>query len=422
MTVSKAVKHNKAYKMKLVVAGFIALSLSTGILINSVGQFILPIHDDMGYSVGSISLAFSIIWGAVIFSATSVAKFIDRYSPRACMAITTSVLAVMTLCISFTNQLWQFYVCTLIMGLVYTGLHTLPVSVMINEAFSNKKAIATSIAFAGTGIGGMVFNPFFNYVVGTFGWRMGFVTMAVIYFFGGLIIVWLVKVPKEPIDKAEYMEIEVSESYPIDPGEVADSTDGMSYKDAVRSKKFILFVVGILISCGTGSSTMMHSVPYMIDVGISPARASFMISVFLLMLALSKIAMGVILDKLGAEKGTLLGYVLFILAIASLPLLQISPMYYIIILAIGGVGMSTATVATPILISYLFGNPDFTRILGATIVFNGIGNMLFPFLMGLIFDLTGSYMIGWIMLDALLVVALVCYIVNFREHSGFGSK
>lgn len=411
----KSIKNSKSYKIKLVIAGFIALALSTGILINSVGQFILPIHEDMGYSVGAVSLAFSIICAGVIFAATFVAKFIDKYSPRLCMAASTAVLSISAFFISFTTEIWQFYICTVIMGLAFTGLHTLPVSVMINNAFSEKrKGFAISLAFSGTGVGGMIFNPIFNQLIGAFGWRVGFMTIAGIYLIGGLVIVMLVRVPKATIDRAEYMEIEVSESYPVDPSEKLDE-GGFEYKDAIRTRAFIFMVFGMMIINGTGSTTMMHSVPYMVNIGISSGQASFYISVFLLILAICKIILGLMCDRIGIKKSVMIGVGCFALGIGIMLLLQISPLFYYLFFVFGGIGLATPTVTAPIMVSHFFGNKDYTRIFGATIIFTGIGNSLFPFLMGALFDFTGSYVVGWTFLMCLLVVAMILYFFNFRN-------
>lgn len=431
--------YEKTYKIKLVIAGFIALALSTGILVNSMGQFILPIHYDMGYSVGSISLAFSIICAGVIFAATFVAKFIDKYNPRITMAISTGILAICALLVSFTNEIWQFYLCTIVMGLAFTGLHTLPVSVMINEAFSERrKGFAISLAFSGSGVGGMIFNPFLNTVISGYGWRMGFIIIAIIYLVCGLIIVWLVKTPKNKvgennnrldsssnlhqkiqsdshINEAEYLEVEVSESYPIDPSENIESSD-ISYSTAIKSATFWRMSLGMLIINGTGATTMMHSVPYMINTGVSSSKASFLFSLCLLCLAIYKIVLGIICDKFGIAKGTILSIMCFIIGIVVMILLQFSIWIYIGFLLIGCMGVAAPTVTAPLMTSYLFGNKDYTRIFGATIIFTGIGNSFLPSLMGFVYDLTGSYIPGWSVLVVLLIVAMSLYLINFRSY------
>lgn len=428
-------KYRKIDKIKLVIAGFISLAISTGMLINSVGQFILPIHKDMGYSVGSISLAFSLISAGIIFAATFVARFIDKYNTRICMGISTLVLAVFAIIISFTTQIWQLYICTAIMGLAFTGLHTLPVSVMINNVFPGKrKGLAMSLAFSGSGVGGMVFNPIFNAIISASYWRVGFLVIGGIYIVAGLLITWLEKPPKrgivEKIDhrennnleryedqhitEAEYLEIEVSEDYPVEPSENISDSD-LPYGEAIKTRAFVYQAIGMLILCGCGSGTMMHSVPYMINIGISSGRASFLISVFLLTLAASKIILGIICDKVGIKKGVTIGMVCYICGIGTMLLLNISPMFYILFLTIGAIGISTATVTTPIMTSYLFGNKDYTRIFGLIVMFNGIGNCLFPALMGKIFDLTGSYIVGWSSMVILLIIAFVLYTLNFKN-------
>jgi|GEM_PF-1005940 len=414
--------HIRRYKIKLVIAGFIALGLSTGILINSIGQFILPINEDMGYSVGSVSLAFSIICAGIIFAATTVAKFIDRYSCRACMAISTGVLAVFTFLISFTTEIWQFYLCTVVIGLAFTGLHTLPVSVMINRAFSPKrKGLAISIAFSGSGIGGMVFNPFFNYIIGSHGWRMGFVAIAGIYFIGGLLIVWLAKAPKdikaydEHIESAEFMVVEASGSYLADSVHNVESID-MEYKDAIKTGIFIRLVICIMFVNGIGSALMMHTVPYMVEIGVTSSAASFFISLCLLVLAVNKIVLGYICDKFGVERGTIFGVICYIFGLFVMIALQISQWIYLAFIFLGTMGLAMPTVTAPLLVSHLFGNRDYTRIFGTTMIFMGIGNSFFPSLMGFIFDITGSYVIGWTLFAWLLIFSLILYIINFKKY------
>lgn len=439
-------KYRKIDKIKLVIAGFISLGISTGILINSVGQFILPIHEDMGYSVGAVSFAFSLISAGVIFAATFVAKLIDKYNVRVCMATSTLILAIFAILISFTTEIWQFFICTAIMGLAFTGLHTLPVSVMINNVFPGKrKGLAMSLAFSGSGIGGMLFNPIFNAIISASDWRVGFLVIGGIYFVAGILITWLEKPPKRVIvekfdhygnhnskpnedqhfielerneehhiTEAEYLEIEAYEDYPVDPSENIRDSD-LPYGEAIRTRAFVFQAIGMLILCGCGSATMMHSVPYMINIGISSGRASFLISVFLLTLAASKIVLGIICDKVGIKKGVTIGMVCYICGIGTMLLLNISPMFYILFLTVGALGISTATVTTPIMISYLFGNRDYTRIFGLNVTFNGIGNCLFPALMGRVFDMTGSYIPGWCAMVVLLIGALILYTINFRN-------
>lgn len=406
---------NRGYKVKLVIAGFISLALSTGLLINSTGQFILPIHEDMDYSIGQVSLAFSIISAGIIFAATFVARFIDRYSPRICMGICTGILAAFALIISFTTAIWQLYICTIIMGLAFTGLHTLPVSVMINNAFSEKrKGLAISLAFSGSGVGGMVFNPIFNHIISELGWRMGFVVISCIYVVGGLAIVLLIRTPKVHINEAEYVEIEASEGYPVDPSENVSRND-IDYKKAIHTRAFAFLAIGMLIMCGVGTSTMMHSVTYMVNLGIDSSKVSFFFSIFLFFLAVCKIVLGIICDKVGIQKGVIFGMICFICSMSIMLLLNISQAFYILFLFIGGIGLSTPTVTSPLMTSLLFGNKDYTRIFGLTIVFNGIGNCLLPFVMGTIFDITGSYIAGWFMLMGLLALTLVLCVINFKN-------
>ncbi|CAF1558289.1 unnamed protein product [Adineta steineri] len=85
------------------------------------------------------------------------------------------------------------------MGLIY-----LPSIIMVGYYFEDKRAIATGIVTAGTGIGSITFGPLSRVLFNIFGWKYGLVILAAILLL--CVICAALMVPLKPIKKRRILQ------------------------------------------------------------------------------------------------------------------------------------------------------------------------------------------------------------------------
>lgn len=390
----------KGNEIKVVIAGFILAALSTGLLINTIGQFILPITKDLLYSTGAISLAFSIILAGPIFASPFMAWFISRYGARTCIMASSAAVAVSAILFSFSSHLWQFYSLTLVMGVGFIGTSLFAISILMTERIpASRRGFGTSIALSGSGVGGMLFNPLFNNIIYVLDWRWGFRGVFLLYLAGGIAVYFLIGSKKEHAGEEGGITLELT---------------GVSYEEAKRDKALWMTAAGFMLVSGAGTAVMMHAVPYFISVGIKPMRASLMMSFCLGVLAISKVVLGLVCDRFGIKVGLLGSTILFACCFILLFCMKFSWLFFFPFALFTGLGLAATTVPIPIMLQYLFGIKDFARILGAVYVIFGIGNTVLPALAGKMYDISGTFLWNWVVMAILSVLALLLFAASFR--------
>ena len=90
------------------------------------------------------------------------------------MGIATTLLALSFFLYSQSTQLIHFYLLSIVLGIGSAGTHVIPVALLITNWFKEKRGVAIAIALAGSGIGGMLFNPVANYLITTYSWQSAY--------------------------------------------------------------------------------------------------------------------------------------------------------------------------------------------------------------------------------------------------------
>ncbi|UJR13807.1 hypothetical protein I4U23_000818 [Adineta vaga] len=128
----------------------------------------------------AVTLILSLACGFYLLSAPVAAALCNKWSCRTTGAI-GSILAGLAVGISVCSP--NIYVMCLLFGLIGgigMGLLYLPSIIMVGYYFEGKRAIATGIVTAGTGIGSIIIPPISRYLFNAFGWKYGLVILSVL--------------------------------------------------------------------------------------------------------------------------------------------------------------------------------------------------------------------------------------------------
>jgi MFS family permease len=151
----------------------------------------------------------------------------------------------------------------------------------------------------------------------------------------------------------------------------------------------------------------IHTIAFISDIGYSIAFASVISSAYMIFLTIFKIVMGIVFDRLGSLRGSMLiaGCCVLFPVFALLAGFPVFPWIYALFL---GLASSGATILGPILTANYFGRKDFSRVYSLISMFTFVGVAVSSPLYGVIFDVAGSYNLAWIFSLVMGVVVCIC--------------
>lgn len=398
----------KNYRWLLVVTGFLCMVFFYGIVINCQGQLIEPIAMEHGYSRLTISSIFALINGGMVISSPLLAHLSDRIGPSKTMVISSGVISLSILLFATAKSLPLFYISALLIGMAFGGVTVLILPIIINLWFDkNNRGFALSLAFMGSGVGGLLLNPIFAQMVGTIQWRWTYGLWGgffLIIFTPALFLVTVYLPGKKgylPLDM-EFRELE-----------------HLEFPERQDTPKEYYKIIGAICTAGfliggMGVSVMMHGNSHLVSLGQTPGEASMTIGLFLGVLAFAKLLAGKSCDRLGCEKTLMIFLTSASLGVMALYLCRFSVIGCLAFILFFGLGGASMTVCPPLAVRELFSHERYSKELGKVMASIGLGNMGIPLLAGIVYDKTGSYNQFWLGGSITLLVAMGLFVLGFR--------
>ncbi|MBA4398076.1 MAG: hypothetical protein C0394_11940, partial [Syntrophus sp. (in: bacteria)] len=100
----------------VVGAGFLNFA-GIGIIMNTMGVFIKPVAESLGFTRGGFTLYFTIAALAMMVMAPVMGKLLERYDIRLIMTISTTMMAASFALFSQCRTLTQFYIVAVFLGI-----------------------------------------------------------------------------------------------------------------------------------------------------------------------------------------------------------------------------------------------------------------------------------------------------------------
>jgi MFS family permease len=188
---------------------------------------------------------------------------------------------------------------------------------------------------------------------------------------------------------------------------VARDQSGFSASEAMRTRAFVLIVIGLFLATFTYQSVLTQIVPHLEDIGIDRARAAIALSFISLAGMGGKVFFGWLTDifpvryAVGVSLGCqVIGLLILITVGTSSPLLWV-------FVPIFGVGFGGLGSLMPLVVQNTFGLKAFGSIFGMLNFFILGAALLGPPLVGLSFDTWGSYSPAFLTLSVFFVVGAI---------------
>ncbi len=393
------------YGWWIVVGAFFLNFAGIGIIMNTMGVFIKPVVESLGFTRGGFSLYFTVAALAMMIMAPIMGKLLERYDIRIIMTICTTMMALSFGLFSQCKTLTHFYILAVFLGIGSAGSHIIPVSMMITNWFVEKRGLAMGIVFAATGVGGFIFNPLANWIIMNYSWQATYLVFGlIIAIFSIPTAIFIVRT--KPADKG---------LLPLGGGgatgePTAAAETGLTAKEALRTSSFWLLALIILFIAIANMGVLHHIVPYLTDLGFSSTTATSLMSLHMAMLIVGKILSGSLADRIGLLKSYLL---LMIGLMVSIALLYGSQWLWIAITfnILFGFSIAVRTVLPPLMTAEILGQKHFAVIYGFLNIFTTLGTAVGVPLSGFIYDATKSYYLAFALYILLCAITAAAGVV-----------
>ncbi len=183
-----------------------------------------------------------------------------------------------------------------------------------------------------------------------------------------------------------------------------------------RITSFWSFLFIWLLMAFSALFVMTHIVPHAIDLGFSATESATILSLSGITMIVGRLIAGVITDKLSAKVVAIICSLLQFVALLWLVWVQELWMLYLFGL-VHGFTLGGFSTSTTVLIGRTFGLDDIGKILGILEIGIFIGATIGPFLGGLIFDVSNSYTLAFLIMAG-AILARIPLVILIRQETG----
>lgn len=379
-----------------------AVGMATGaptFLIYSFGVFIEPLTEGLQTGRGAVSLALSIGLLGNLAAGPLIGMLIDRFGARRLILIGIVSLALVLAGFSFVQTIFHLYAAALL--LIFLGAGTGPITYtrLIAVWFNKRRGIAMGLALIGIGIGGALLPIVSQTLISDYGWRMAYRYLGVILFVISFPLLFLVLRDRPSSAPAE------AKAKPL-PQE-ASVEEGLSVRDAIRTREFWLVACGFMIVAMGNSGGLVHLPPILTDAGLTAERAALYAGMMGIGVTVGRVAGGYMLDIFHGPY-VAVGFLLGPFVAYSFYQSGLDPNWALVPVLLFGIGMGAEFDVMPFLCSRYFGLKNYGVMYGIMISAYSIGTGLGPPIMGFGYDRFGSYEVSIsIAMGALVVGSLL---------------
>jgi MFS family permease len=380
------------------------------------GLLIDPLHEEFGWSRGTIGAAVSINLALYGLTAPFAAALMDRFGIRRVVAFALILIALGSGLTVWMTAAWQLLLCWgLLVGLGTGSMALAFAATVTNRWFTERRGLVTGILTAASASGQLIFLPVMALMVDSGNWRPAAVTvslaaLAVVPF------VWLLlrdhpaDVALKPYGAKEF----VPKPAPV-PGAARRAVTVLL--KAARTGPFWL-LAGTFAICGASTNGLVqtHFVPAAHDHGMPVPAAASLLAVIGVFDVIGTIASGWLTDRFDARRLLAVYYALRGVSLLFLPVLlapSVHPpmLFFIVFYGLDWVATVPPTVA---LCREQYGE-DSAIVFGWVLASHQVGAALVAVLGGVARDVFGTYDVVWYASGALCAAAALMALVIRRR-------
>ncbi len=392
------------YSWFVLFASLMVTTFYMSIVLNCAGLFLVPVSETLNISRSQFSLNTTVLSIAMIIISVFAGKIYSKVSIKNSMKIASIILPVAYMCYGFSDSIYIFYIISFIVGICFSLCGFIPISTLITNWFLDNRGLATGIAFTGSGLGGMIFQPIIGKLLTTAGWQKTYIILSIIMFISVVPFVLLfIKDKPEDMNLSPYQKSNSKvENKNID----NLNQTGLTVTDALKTHQFKIFLIAVTIITTVCSSFIQQLAAHLTDIGYSINDAANAGALSLGILAVSKILIGRVYDYAGVLKGSIISLSCLSLTFISVLFAQHTAFLYSAVL-LSGIGITFSTVGYSVITMAVFGKKHYGAIYGIITGASSIGSAIGSPIANILFDITKSYNTTWIIWAIITFISLI---------------
>ena len=366
----------------------------------SLGVFLKPMAESMGWSRGAISSVALLNWIAMGLGSFVWGTLSDRIGTRA-VAVAGGLLLGLGLVLSSQVQaLWQLNLTFGVMVGFAVGAFYAPLTSTATKWFTARRGLAVGLVSSGIGVGILAIAPLARALITAWDWRVALMVI------GDL--AWVVVVPVALLIREQPGDVGAAAMG----GAAARTGRDYSPQQVLATPQFWAIALTHFACCAAHSGPIFHMVTHATDQGIGPMAAATALGVSGLSSIAGRLGGGLLADRFGAKKTLLSGLALqAAMIVLYLYVREIGPFYALAVVfgvAYGGVMPLYALVTRE-----YFGEKVMGAAYGAVFLISTLGMGLVSFAGGVLYDRLGSY--TWLYAGSFAIgAAAVVLALTFR--------
>ena len=343
------------------------------------------------------------LWSTAVF-AFIAGIIIDRVGVRSLMVSGMFLLSATFYFYAKSDSLADMYIIHIFQGIVLSVSGMVINVVLISKWFNDNRGLAIGVLLAGTSVGNGIFPQINTYLltISDGDWRQVMMWLALIPLAYAPILFALIK--EKPEDVETKQDNEAKNDF-----KASSIEGGFTLQETLMSSNF--WFLSVMAFCTFYSIlAMIGHVFLMLDgEGYSPQISATGVSIIFIGGFIGKVISGKLAEMIG-RKIVLVGGVAMMLAGSLLIVSSIfykNPLLIWIGLTLYGTGWGGLYTLIQLLVADLFGLIAIGKIMGVINIIDTIGGGLGPIITAVIYDSTQSYLLPFLVISALLVIALI---------------
>jgi len=374
-------------------------------------MYLPPIAAEFGISRSSFLLINTLMQALGIVLSPIIAKKMAKGQVRKFLIIGILGFVTTYFINSFAHNIYFLYVTGIFKGLFFFMSTGIPVNMLVIKWFVAKRGLATSLSFAGVGMGGFIFSPVVSFFLENFGWRMTYRLIALLVLAIALpAALFLIK--DKPADK-NLQALDFEDGINLDKKPQASGIYvPFTAKEAVKKAFFVFILMGLFLSTFVAAGSSTHFAPALIEFHSAAHQAS-VLSLFLITGVIGKLLMGWIVDRFGLTISILFGGGMFVASMFFLMFSHQLIFAYLMALAFG-LGSGFGPVLPPIMMAKIFPPEEYPIAFGFGSSFIQFGLTFGALAVAFLYDFYGNYGLAWRVFFFLSILTLATYLIGWQ--------
>ena len=404
------IKNPNNYRWIILAVCFFTITFTNGLTLGGLVVFDRELLDYLSEVTGDEVLRQELklkdaitLWSTAVF-AFIAGIIIDRVGVRALMISGMFLLSATFYYYAQSDSLTDMYIIHIFQGMVLSMSGMVINVVLISKWFNDNRGLAIGVLLAGTSVGNGIFPQINTYLltISDGDWRQVMIWLALIPL--AYIPILFAFIKEKPEDVAVKEDNQASNDF-----KASSIEGGFTLQQTLRSANF--WFLSVMAFCTFYSIlAMIGHVFLMLDgEGYSPQISATGVSIIFIGGFIGKVISGKLAEMIG-RKIVLVGGVAMMLLGSLLIVSSIfykNPLLIWIGLTLYGTGWGGLYTLIQLLVADLFGLIAIGKIMGVINIIDTIGGGLGPIITAVIYDSTQNYLLPFLVISALLVIALI---------------